>query len=177
VEGLLIMCGIGGWLGLDAHIPDATTRMLQALRHRGPDEYRTKQWPFATLVHARLSIIDLSPTGSQPMSNEDQTIWAIFNGEIYNHRELRNELQAKGHTFNGHSDSEVLTHLYEEYGNYFVSRLRGMFSVAILDTKSRVLVLVRDRLGIKPLFYASSRGRLAFASEIGALLELPGIDD
>lgn len=111
------------------------------------------------------------------MANEDRTVWTIFNGEIYNHRELRRNLEARGHIFKGHSDTEVLPHLYEEEGLEFVSRLRGMFALAIYDRRSRTLVLARDRFGIKPLFYAPGANRLAFASEISALRELPGIND
>ena len=170
------MCGIAGWLG---NLPDGENhagRMVQALRHRGPDAQGIKSWPEATLVHTRLSIIDLSPAGAQPMANEDGTVWTVFNGEIYNHQELRHDLEARGHVFKGHSDTEVLPHLYEEDGLEFVSKLRGMFALAIYDTRSRTLILARDRFGIKPLFYAPGKERLAFASEIRALLELPGID-
>ncbi len=111
------------------------------------------------------------------MANEDGSIWTVFNGEIYNHRELRRDLQAKGHIFKGHSDTEVIPHLYEEEGPSFVSHLRGMFALAIYDDRSHTLWLARDRFGIKPLFYAPAHNWLAFASEIRALLELPGIDD
>src|SRR5438093_10797757 len=150
--------------------------MERALRHRGPDANGIKSWSEATLVHTRLSIIDLTPAGAQPMPNEDGTVWTVFNGEIYNHRELRRSLEKQGHVFRGHSDTEVLPHLYEEEGPDFVQKLRGMFALAIYDTRRHVLVLARDRFGIKPLFYAPSKDRLAFASEIRALLELPGID-
>lgn len=171
------MCGIAGWLGA---LPDGgsyAARLAQALHHRGPDAYGTRSWPQATLVHTRLSIIDLSPAGTQPMANEDGTVWTVFNGEIYNHRTLRSELEARGHVFKGRSDTEVLPHLYEEEGMAFVTRLRGMFALAIYDVHSQTLVLARDRFGIKPLFYAPGKERLAFASEIRALLELPDIDD
>jgi asparagine synthase (glutamine-hydrolysing) len=151
-------------------------RLMEALHHRGPDGQGVQSWREATLVHTRLSIIDLSPAGAQPMSNEDGTIWTVFNGEIYNHRELRRSLEAKGHVFRGHSDTEVLPHLYEEEGREFVDKLRGMFALAIYDTRKRTLILARDRFGIKPLFYAPSKNRLAFASEIRALLRLPDID-
>jgi asparagine synthase (glutamine-hydrolysing) len=151
-------------------------RMVDALRHRGPDAHGIWSVPEATLVHTRLSIIDLSPAGGQPMANEDGTVWTVFNGEIYNHRELRQRLEACGHKFKGRSDGEVLAHLYEEEGAEFVAKLRGMFALAIYDTRNRLLFLARDRFGIKPLFYAPGRHRLAFASEIKALLELPGID-
>jgi asparagine synthase (glutamine-hydrolysing) len=111
------------------------------------------------------------------MANEDRTVWTVFNGEIYNHRELRRNLEARGHIFKGHSDTEVLPHLYEEEGSACVTKLRGMFALAIYDRRTQTLVLARDRFGIKPLFYAPVKGRLVFASEIRALLELPGIDD
>ncbi len=170
------MCGIAGWLGT---LPDGGkygARMVHALRHRGPDAHGTQAWPEATLIHTRLSIIDLSPTGAQPMANEDGTVWTVFNGEIYNHHELRRQLEARGHVFKGRSDTEVLPHLYAEEGSGFVSKLRGMFALAIYDTRTRTLLLARDRFGIKPLFYAPGTERLIFASEIRALLELPGID-
>ena len=171
------MCGIGGWLEHSADNDTVAKRVADALRHRGPDARGIRSRPDVTLVHTRLSIIDLSPAGSQPMSNEDGTVWTVFNGEIYNHREIRRYLEERGHVFRGHSDTEVLPHLYEEEGMAFLKRLRGMFALAIYDTRSRTLVLARDRFGIKPLFYAPAKDRLAFASEIGALLEIPGIDD
>jgi asparagine synthase (glutamine-hydrolysing) len=152
-------------------------RMAHTLRHRGPDGTGFRSWSEATLVHTRLSIIDLSMAGAQPMANEDETVWTVFNGEIYNHLQLRRGLESHGHVFRGHSDTEVLPHLYEEEGLEFVRKLRGMFALAIYDTRTRTLVLARDRFGIKPLFYAPGKDRLAFASEIRALRELPGIDD
>jgi asparagine synthase (glutamine-hydrolysing) len=152
-------------------------RMLEALRHRGPDGHGVRTWPGATLVHTRLSIIDLSPAGTQPMSNEDGTIWTVFNGEIYNHHELRKSLEARGHMFKGHADTEVLPHLYEEEGPEFVKKLRGMFALAIYDARTQTLMLARDRFGIKPLFYAAGKDTFAFASELRALLQFPGIDD
>jgi asparagine synthase (glutamine-hydrolysing) len=170
------MCGIAGWLGFGLDDATFALSMVHALHHRGPDAHGIWSRPEATLIHTRLSIIDLSPAGAQPMANEDGTVWAVFNGEIYNHRELRQSLEARGHKFKGRSDGEVLTHLYEEEGTDFVAKLRGMFAIALYDTRNRVLVLGRDRFGIKPLFYAPSGHRLAFASEIKALLELPGID-
>src|SRR5437773_1644297 len=170
------MCGIAGWLGASADGENSAGGMARALRHRGPDAHGIKSWPQATLVHTRLSIIDLTPAGAQPMANEDGTVWTAFNGEIYNHRELRRNLEKQGHVFRGHSDTEVLPHLYEEDGLDFVKKLRGMFALAIYDTRRRILVLARDRFRIKPLFYAPSKDRLAFASEIRALLELPGLD-
>jgi asparagine synthase (glutamine-hydrolysing) len=170
------MCGIGGWLGYLSQGENYASNMVRALRHRGPDAHGIKSWPGGTLVHTRLSIIDLSPAGQQPMANEDGTIWTVFNGEIYNHRELRHDLESRNHVFRGKSDTEVLPHLYEEEGPEFVNKLRGMFAFAIYDTRTRTLLLARDRFGIKPLFYAPGKGWLAFASEIGALKEVPGID-
>jgi asparagine synthase (glutamine-hydrolysing) len=171
------MCGIAGWLGC---LPDGerfALRMARALRHRGPDAEGIRSWPAAMLVHRRLSVIDVSPGGAQPMANEDGTVWIVFNGEIYNHRELRRSLESRGHRFQGRADSEVIPHLYEEHGPSCVDRLRGMFALAIYDTRARRIVLARDRFGIKPLFYAPGAERLAFGSEVRALLELPGIDE
>src|SRR5437016_2334067 len=135
------MCGIAGWLGNLPCSKGVAKNMAQALFHRGPDAYGIRSWPDATLVHTRLSIIDLSPAGAQPMANEDGTVWTVFNGEIYNHRELRRDLEARGHVFKGHSDTEVLPHLYEEEGLDFVNKLRGMFALAIYDTKNNTLIL------------------------------------
>lgn len=170
------MCGIGGWLGTLPERENYASRMVRVLHHRGPDAHGIKSWPEATLVHTRLSIIDLTPAGAQPMSNEDGTVWTVFNGELYNHKEIRRDLESRGHTFRGHSDTEILPHLYEEEGPEFVVRLRGMFALAIYDTRTHTLILARDRFGIKPLFYAPGKNRLAFASEIPALMELPDID-
>ncbi len=170
------MCGIAGWLGTLPDGENYAAQIVQVLHHRGPDAHGIKSWPGATLVHTRLSIIDLSPTGAQPMANEDGTIWTVFNGEIYNHRKLRRDLESRGHVFKGHSDTEVIPHLYEEEGSDFVSKLRGMFALAIYDARSQTLLLARDRFGIKPLFYTPESNRLSFASEIRALLKLPGID-
>lgn len=170
------MCGIGGWLGNLPCSEDRGEKMAQVMFHRGPDAHGIRSWPEATLVHTRLGIIDLSVAGAQPMTNEDGTVWVVFNGEIYNHCELRRNLEARGHVFKGHSDTEVLPHLYEETGLDFVNKLRGMFALAIYDTKTHTLILARDRFGIKPLFYAAGKDCLAFASEIRALLEVPGID-
>jgi asparagine synthase (glutamine-hydrolysing) len=150
--------------------------MLQSMRHRGPDGQGIQRWRAAALVHARLSIIDLSPNGTQPMANEDGTVWVVFNGEIYNHRELRRYLADRGHIFKGHSDTEVLPHLYEEEGVNFVTKLRGMFALAIYDSRAQTLLLARDRFGIKPLFYAPGAKQIVFASEIRTLREFPGVD-
>jgi asparagine synthase (glutamine-hydrolysing) len=170
------MCGLAGRLGhveLDPHTVDL---LLRSLRHRGPDGSASKAWTEATLLHTRLRIIDLSPTGDQPMANEDGSVWTVFNGEIYNHAALRAELEARGHRFRGRSDTEVLPHLYEEHGAGMFARLRGMFAVAILDRRERRLLLGRDRFGIKPLFYALDEESVTFASEITSLRVVPGVD-
>jgi asparagine synthase (glutamine-hydrolysing) len=170
------MCGVAGSLG-HLHISsDERDLILRSLRHRGPDGGGAKIWPDAALLHTRLRIIDLSATGDQPMSNEDGSVWTVFNGEIYNHHALRAELEEDGHSFRGRSDTEVLPHMYEQYGEEMFSRLRGMFSIAILDRRRGRLLLGRDRFGIKPLFYATGRDFVAFASEIEALRLFPGTD-
>ncbi len=171
------MCGIAGWLGVLDHRAGFGERMAKALHHRGPDASGVRSWPEATLVHTRLSIIDVSSRGAQPIANEDGTVWAIVNGEIYNHQEIRRSLKASGHRFKGYSDSEVLPHLYEEKGMSFVNELRGMFALAIYDTRKQLLILARDRFGIKPLFYAPGDQFFGFASEILALRQLPDIDE
>jgi asparagine synthase (glutamine-hydrolysing) len=170
------MCGLAGSLGRVELAARTRGLMLAALDHRGPDGRGEQVWPEAALLHTRLRIIDLSPSGDQPLANEDESVWTVFNGEIYNHRALRADLEARGHRFRGRSDTEVLPHLYEEHGDGMFSRLRGMFSVAILDRRERRLLLARDRFGIKPLFYAHAHDLLAFASEIAALRLVPGVD-
>lgn len=172
------MCGIAGVLA--AGVPPASVRtilktMTATLVHRGPDDEGFFCVPGAGLGVRRLSVIDL-PGGHQPASNEDGTVQVILNGEIYNHPELRAELQARGHRFATRSDTEVIAHAYEEYGIECVSRLRGMFAIALWATKERRLLLARDRLGKKPLFYALHHGRFLFASEIKAILAAaPGL--
>lgn len=171
------MCGIGGWFGRPSlNQQNDAFQLVESLRHRGPDQYGIKHWSGATLIHTRLSIIDLSPAGTQPMPNEDGTIWVVFNGEIYNHQELRLELTKHGHRFNGHSDTEILPHLYEEHGAAFLEHLQGMFAIALYDTRQQSFILARDRFGIKPLFYAPSKERISFASELNALLTQSYID-
>ena len=166
------MCGIAGSLIMNresgASHPDLAT-MIATLRHRGPDGTNYFRSRLCALAHARLSIIDLE-TGSQPMSNEDDTIWTVLNGEIFNYIELRAELEALGHRFRTRSDTEVLVHAYEQYGDRFVDRLNGQFAIALWDTRCERLLLLRDRVGIRPLFYAQSGGRLLFASEVKAIL-------
>jgi len=139
------------------------------INHRGPDGTRIKIFDRVGFAHARLSIIDLQ-TGDQPIHNEDQTVWTIFNGEIFNYIELREDLEKRGHVFSTHSDTEVIVHLYEEYGDTFVRHLNGQFAIALYDIKNQRLLLIRDRIGIAPLFYAESDSRLYFASEVKALL-------
>jgi len=165
------MCGICGFTGPADEA--ALKRMTAAIFHRGPDEDGYYLDGQVNLGMRRLSIIDLQ-TGRQPIHNEDQTLWLVFNGEIYNYIELREELERKGHRFyTSHSDSEVLVHLYEEYGDDFVHKLNGMFAIALWDRSKEDLVLVRDRMGVKPLFYALVKGRLVFGSEIKTILFHP----
>ena len=169
------MCGIAGIVDVGGLGNDAQTvigRMVQVLRHRGPDDAGCHIERLAGLGHARLSIIDLA-SGRQPIANEDETVWITFNGEIYNFPELREELLAKGHQFRTHTDTETIVHLYEEEGERCVERLRGMFAFGIWDRNRERLLLARDRLGIKPLYYALRGKQLAFGSEIKALLEVP----
>ena len=165
------MCGIAGFAGFD---DDALLRrMCASLTHRGPDEDGFFTAPGVGLAMRRLSVIDLA-TGRQPITNEDRTVWVVFNGEIYNYQELTEQLQARGHTFATHSDTETIVHLYEEHGLDFVQHLRGMFGIALWDSNRRRLVLVRDRIGEKPLFYSTTHGRLLFGSEIKAILQAGG---
>jgi asparagine synthase (glutamine-hydrolysing) len=166
------MCGIVGEFNLTPAEPPAEEtlrRMLGQLRHRGPDEFGTYRDLHAGLGSARLSIVDLAG-GQQPIGNEDGSLWIVFNGEIYNHVELRPELERKGHRFTTHSDTEVLLHLFEEHGADCLPRLNGQFAFAIWNARDRSLFLARDRLGVRPLFYARGGNRLVFASEIKAVL-------
>lgn len=164
------MCGICGIY----HAPDLSPidKMVATLRHRGPDVsgVYVNHDRGVSLGHARLSIIDLSEHGRQPMYNEDSTVIICVNGEIYNFKELRCDLKDKGHTFKSDSDSEVITHLYEDYGFEFVAQLRGMFAIALYDSKEDSMILVRDRIGQKPLYYYWNGKILIFASEIKAIL-------
>ncbi|HKW94457.1 MAG TPA: asparagine synthase (glutamine-hydrolyzing) [Methylomirabilota bacterium] len=169
------MCGIYGAFSTDAARPvqlEVLDRMTQVLAHRGPDgEGRHVAGSFG-MGMCRLSIIDLA-SGTQPMSNEDGTLWVVFNGEIYNYRELTADLVARGHRFDTASDTEAVVHLYEEYGERCVERLRGMFAFAIWDGPRRELFLARDRLGIKPLYYAATSEGFLFGSELKALVQSP----
>jgi asparagine synthase (glutamine-hydrolysing) len=162
------MCGIAGLAARSGVDPERLRAMSATLVHRGPDADGTLVDGPVGLASRRLSIIDLE-TGDQPIANEDGTVHVIQNGEIYNYRELRAELELAGHRFGTHSDTEVLVHLYEQHGDGFAERLRGMFAVAIWDSRRRRLVLARDRFGIKPLYYREDGGDLLFASELRAL--------
>jgi asparagine synthase (glutamine-hydrolysing) len=166
------MCGIVGVCNLIPSAPifeDQIRRMLALVRHRGPDQFGIYLDEKVGLGNARLSIIDLG-TGQQPISNEDGTLWIVYNGEVFNYIELRSELENKGHQFATDSDTEVVIHLYEEYGQECLSLLNGQFAFAIWDTRRQSLFLARDRLGIRPLFYTLVDGALIFASEIKAIL-------
>ena len=171
------MCGISGILSAGRAAPPSDAElsaMIRQLHHRGPDGvglYRTDR---IGLAHARLSIIDIAG-GTQPIHNEDKTVWVVFNGEIFNYIELRRDLERLGHSFYTHSDTEVIVHLYEQYGEGFVTHLNGQFAIALWDVKQERLVLARDRTGIRPLFYARANGRLLFASEAKALFAIADV--
>ncbi len=154
--------------------PDLLARMRDAMIHRGPDDAGQKIFGHVGIAMRRLSIIDLS-TGHQPIANEDGTVWTVFNGEIYNYRELRSELKGFGHHFSTDSDTEVIVHAYEQYGDDCVNHFNGMFGFAIWDTRQQRLLLARDRLGIKPLYYAKAGSSLVFASELKSLLQHPAV--
>ena len=173
------MCGIAGIMSFAGQPVslDELREMCAAISHRGPDDEglylgRDKS---VGLGMRRLSIIDLQ-TGRQPVHNEDGTVWVVFNGEIYNFRDLRRTLEQRGHVFSTATDTEVIVHLYEDFGPRCVEHLRGMFAFALWDVRSRTLLLARDRLGIKPLYYAETGGRLLFASELKAILQAPQVE-
>src|SRR3954469_12053236 len=169
------MCGICGLLGRDAPDPGLVEAMNAAIVHRGPDHGAVEGHGRCVLGYRRLSVIDLQ-TGDQPVGNEHGDVAAVFNGELYNFRELRRELEAAGHEIRGTGDSPLIPHAYEQWGAAFAERLEGMFAIALWDRTRERLVLVRDRLGKKPLLYARlPDGSLAFASETKALLQLPGL--
>jgi asparagine synthase (glutamine-hydrolysing) len=173
------MCGICGKVNLDRNAasvePSLIRAMMDTIRHRGPDDDGLYVAPGVGLGHLRLSIIDLG-SGHQPLSNEDGTIWIVFNGEIYNYRELRAFLVGKGHVFKTQTDTEVIVHLYEELGPQCLEKLRGMFAFALWDEKEKALILARDRVGIKPLYYSLTDKAIVFASEIKAILADPAIN-
>ena len=171
------MCGICGIIDYKGNTIDKEliSKMNSLMVHRGPDDegiYICKQQlkPSVGLGHRRLKIIELSEAGHQPMANEDESIWIVFNGEIYNYQDLRVELENKGHSYKSHSDTETIVHLYEEYGVDCVRYLRGMFSFAIWDKKKDILLLARDRTGKKPLLYTYRNDIFCFASEFMPLL-------
>jgi len=175
------MCGISGVVNCGDR--ETLARMTQVQAHRGPDDFglwerRFPDGSYVGLGSRRLAILDLSPLGHMPMSNEDRSIWITYNGEIYNFAELRRELEGKGHRFVSHTDTEVVLHLYEQEGPDCVKRLNGMFAFAICDLRSGspTLFLARDHFGVKPFYYFHDGDRFAFASEIKALLQIPGVE-
>jgi asparagine synthase (glutamine-hydrolysing) len=174
------MCGIAGFLLAQptlaaAEIEARVWRMIDTIRHRGPDDDGVWTDGLAALGQARLSIIDLSMAGHQPIASADGTVWLTYNGEVYNFAELRRDLVARGYVFRGHSDSEVIVNGWHAWGPRVFERMRGMFALALWDRRSHSLVLARDRLGKKPLYYAETPSGLAFGSEIKAVLAWPGI--
>src|SRR5712691_11057185 len=171
------MCGICGIVELNgscSFTQEDLQGMANVIRHRGPDDWGELVSGPVGFGFRRLSIVDL-PSGHQPMANEDGNIWIVFNGEIYNHPELRPQLEEHGHRYATNSDTETILHLYEEYGEECVQHLRGMFAFVIWDLRRKRVFCARDRLGIKPFYYTLSRGRFVFASEIKALFEPPGV--
>src|ERR1700678_2661762 len=176
------MCGISGVLGFKTSnfqvTADYLLRMRETMVHRGPDGagFWISPDPRVGLAHRRLAIIDLSDAAAQPMSNGEGSLQVVFNGEIYNHAEIRRELEENGHRRwkTDHSDTEVILHAFEEWGIACLQKFRGMFAIALWDLKLRRLWLIRDRIGIKPLYYSIHHGRVTFASEIKALLQDPG---
>ncbi|MBL7221991.1 MAG: asparagine synthetase B, partial [Phycisphaerae bacterium] len=171
------MCGIAGILNFDGTQAQAGVleRMADTIAHRGPDDRGAYLDGPAGLAHRRLSIIDLSPAGRQPMCNEERSVWVTANGEIYNFPEIRSELENAGHHFSSNTDTEVIVHAYEEWGLDCLSRFNGMFAFGLWDSRKRRLWLVRDRIGIKPLFYTHQDKFLAFASEIKSILQDPRV--
>ena len=171
------MCGIAGIVGIGGTAPPSRAelrKMIETLHHRGPDGYGFFTDNSVGLAHARLSIIDLAG-GDQPIRNEDGTIQVVFNGEIFNYLELREELEQLGHRFYTHSDTEVIVHLYEQYGLDCLHHLNGQFAIALWDSRQQRLMIARDRVGIRPLFYIQKGNRLYFASEVKALFSHPEI--
>ncbi len=173
------MCGFVGLIDLRQGVSAETVTMLRdTIRHRGPDDaglYLSPGGDFA-LGFRRLSIIDISSAGHQPMGNETGQIWIVFNGEVYNYAELRPELEARGHVFRSRTDTEVIIHAYEEWGERCVERFIGMFAFAIWNDATRTLFMARDRLGIKPLYYSESDRRLLVASELKPVMAAPDFE-
>ena len=173
------MCGIAGYINLRASAPVAPDEslmrgMLGMIRHRGPDQFGIYLDEHAALGNARLSIVDLA-AGQQPLTTEDGRYWIVYNGEIFNHHELRLELEAAGHRLQTHCDTEVLLHLYEQHGPACLHRLNGQFAVAIWDSREKELFLARDRVGVRPLFYQHKQGVLVFGSEVKAMAVHPAV--
>jgi asparagine synthase (glutamine-hydrolysing) len=174
------MCGITGIVGLNDNHPvdeKLVWRMADTIAHRGPDDagVYVSADRRAALANRRLAIIDLSPAGHQPMSNNDGTKWIAYNGEVYNHAGFRSDLESKGYAFRSQSDTEVILHLYEEHGPAALHKLRGMFAFAIWDEQKQALFLARDRIGIKPLYYTFAGGQFIFGSEIKTILQHPAV--
>jgi asparagine synthase (glutamine-hydrolysing) len=171
------ICGVFSWAPSVMHDDTTVSHMRDTIQHRGPDDCGTRVDPEGQvgLGHRRLSIVDLSPAGHQPMGNEDGTVWITFNGEIYNHEALRRDLERNGHTFRSHTDTEAIVHLYEEEGVECLRRLEGMFALAIWDARRQQLFMARDRVGVKPLYFAHLPGGLVFGSEPKALLAHPAV--
>jgi len=167
------MCGIVGLIYKDAQVDRYNfATMRDTMSHRGPDDADTEYFEdmHIALGQRRLSFLDLSSAGRQPMSNEDGKVWIVLNGEIYNYIELRKELEAAGHTFKTHTDTEVIVHGYEQWGEDVVNRLKGMFAFGVLDLARQKLFLARDRFGIKPLYYTITDKYVVFASELKAIV-------
>src|SRR5947209_16993501 len=174
------MCGVGGFLvartaATRNELKARLWRMIATVRHRGPDDEGVWTDGQAGLAHARLSIIDPTPAGHQPMASADGTVWISYNGEIYNFAEIRQELDALGYPFRSRSDTEVIVNGWHAWGPKILTRLRGMFALAIWDRRSQRLLLARDRLGKKPLYYAATSKTFLFGSEIKALLAWPAM--
>ena len=167
------MCGIAGFTWKDEYL---VARMTDTITHRGPDQHGTYTDDGVSLGSRRLSIIDLSENGRMPLANEDDSIWVTYNGEIYNFPELREELHSRGHTFKSNTDTEVIVHAYEDFGPDCVRKFNGMFAFAIWDSRKRELILARDRMGIKPLYYYLKGEKLVFGSEMKVILEDPNVE-
>lgn len=171
------MCGIAGVLNLREQTHPSENllrRMLGQIRHRGPDQFGIYLGRGVALGNARLSIVDLGG-GQQPIANEDRSLWVVFNGEIFNHIELRAELESAGHRFETHCDTEILLHAFEQWGSRFLERLNGQWAFAIWNELKRELFLARDRLGVRPVFYTETGGRFIFGSEIKTLFAVPEV--
>src|SRR5438045_2057933 len=172
------MCGITGWANLDKnsndHSEDILHRMCERIIHRGPDSEGIWMDDTVALGMRRLSIIDLK-TGDQPVFSEDKSVIVMMNGELYNYREVRSDLEKRGHKFATQTDTEIVPHLYQEYGEDFIDHLNGMFAISLWDTRRKRLVLARDRYGEKPLYYGTFDGKLLYASEPKALLAHPAV--